>query len=121
MIPAKRTKNSFPPDGWKTMSIQEKDNWIKTHPSKPTTLLQKLAQKENFALFQLSAMRTNCHHLKDVLIEEATYTNLLVAINRAEHQIRSAQTYRKRERLVGKWMKENTIQTIMLPRKRNYP
>ncbi len=74
---------------------QQKESVVKSDKRKSQTELQKLAQKENFALFQLASMKSNCYHLKAVLKQGTTHTDLLVAIRRAERQIKDTQKLRK--------------------------
>lgn len=66
--------------------------------------LQKLAQKENFALFTLVGMRSNMYHLQSVCNKEEV-NKLRALIIKLELDIRTVQSIRKSER-AGKFPKK---------------
>ena len=63
--------------------------------------LQKLAQKENFALFTLVGMRSNLIHLQDVC-PAVDISVLKLAIQDCESEIRTTQLLRKELRNTNK-------------------
>lgn len=66
--------------------------------------LQKLAQKENFALFTLVGMCSNLYHLQSVCNKEEV-NKLRALVSKLESDIRTAQSIRKSERS-GKFPKK---------------
>jgi hypothetical protein len=66
-----------------------------------STDLQKLAQKENYALFQLNAMKSNLHHVHlqntNILEESACYL-IQKHISEMIALIKRKQTVRKKNR-----------------------
>jgi hypothetical protein len=76
MIPRKTTKYSWPPEGYAAMTSEEKKAALdKANSRPPLTELQKLAQKENFALFQLASVKSQLYSiqqfdLKDNLVRK---------------------------------------------------
>lgn len=62
--------------------------------------LQKLAQKENFALFTLMSMKANLMHVKK--LPDVPVTSLEYQIDAAIASIKAVQYYRKRHRNTNK-------------------
>lgn len=63
-----------------------------------TTALQSLAQKENYALFVLSSMRSQLHHLEKLGNFPASCRSIRVELMRMDDEIRNTQIARKQER-----------------------
>lgn len=83
---------------YKTWSAVPEEVKAKLLAQPKSTELQVLAQKENFALFVLAGMRSNLTHLKSVLKQGCTHTDLSIAIRKAETQIKTAQSERKKRK-----------------------
>lgn len=83
-------------------SIESKQN----RPA--STELQRLAQKENYALFQLAGMKGNAGSLMhtDSEVPAAILVTIIEACNRGIRQIKAEQYYRKQERKDDKAAKE---------------
>lgn len=71
---------------------------IKCAGKPPTTELQKLAQKENFALFQLAAMKSNLIHLQNCGIWPLNIGAVRKNLVACERQIKANQELRKNQR-----------------------
>lgn len=82
------------------MSIFTAEERKKILARKPTTDLQKLAQKENFALFQLASMKANMHslYLCETVAPYASVGILARELERLTNVIKLAQNKRKHER-----------------------
>lgn len=79
---------------------QRREYDLKMCKRPPTTDLQRLAQKENFALFQLKGMKGNASHMlhMDSEIPAAVLTTIIEACNRGISRIKAEQYNRKEAR-----------------------
>jgi hypothetical protein len=97
MIPTKRTKYSFPPEGYAKMSKEEKQavhDRLNKRP--PVTELQKLAQKENFALFVVESIKGQLKHLYPIgPLTNARVNNILSELEGIKSDIKYVQSKRK--------------------------
>lgn len=66
----------------------------------PQTELQKLAQKENYALFQLKSMESQLHHLRQLndSVINGRISNIEFNIAGITDRIKGVQAYRKQQR-----------------------
>lgn len=70
-----------------------------------TTDLQKLAQKENFALFILTGMQSSLNHLRNVV--PTSYISILIqSIEHTRAHIKSVQATRRTQRAIERHYKK---------------
>lgn len=79
---------------------ERKEYDLKMSKRPPITELQKLAQKENYALFQLAAMKSNLNHLRQCpSILPVAINTLQANIETIINEIKCMQRIRKNNRI----------------------